>query len=224
MTCDKTPQKITKIFDEISGYYDKMNNFISLGTHYFIKKSALKSLKFKQNSYILDICCGTGDFTQIIDKIEPRAKVIGLDNSVEMLKLAKQKNPQKVFMQGDCTELKFKDNEFDYVTVGFGLRNVENRHKAISEIYRILKTGGKFMHLDFGRHGFGGKIFDIIVLFAINTVGRFCQADNYKYLIRSKNEYPEPQELIKEFEIQGFKLVKRQDFLFGAVSYQILEK
>ena len=134
MTCDKTPQNITKIFDEISGYYDRMNNLISLGTHYFIKKIALKDLKIRQNSYILDICCGTGDFTQIIDKIEPKAKVIGLDNSVEMLKLAKQKNPQKVFMQGDCTELKFKDNEFDYVTVGFGLRNVENRHKAISEI------------------------------------------------------------------------------------------
>jgi len=224
MTCDKTPQKITKIFDEISGYYDKMNNFISLGTHYLIKKIALKNLKIKQNSYILDICCGTGDFTQIIDKIEPKAKVIGLDNSVQMLKLAKQKNPQKVFMQGECTELKFKDNEFDYITVGFGLRNVENRHKALSEIYRTLKTGGKFMHLDFGRHGFGGKIFDIIVLFAINTAGRFCQADNYKYLIRSKNEYPEPQELIKEFETHGFKLVKRQDFLFGAVSYQILQK
>lgn len=224
MTCDKTPQKITKIFDEISGYYDKMNNFISLGTHYFIKKFALKNLKIKQNSYILDICCGTGDFTQIIDKIEPKAKVIGLDNSVEMLKLAKQKNPRKVFMQGDCTELKFKDNEFDYITVGFGLRNVDNRQKALSEIYRTLKTGGKFMHLDFGRHGFGGKIFDIIVFLAINTLGRFCQSDNYKYLIRSKNEYPEPQELIKEFEIQGFKLVKRQDFLFGAVSYQILEK
>lgn len=222
MTCDKTPQKITKIFDEISGYYDKMNNFISLGTHYFIKKIALKSLKIKQNSYILDICCGTGDFTQIIDKIEPKAKVIGLDNSVEMLKLAKYKNPQKVFMHGDCINLPFKNSEFDYVTVGFGLRNVDNRQNALSEIYRTLKTGGKFMHLDFGRHGFGGKCFDFLVPILVKILG--VNHENYYYLIESKNEYPEPKALIKEFETQGFKLVKRKDFLFGAVSYQILEK
>lgn len=222
MTCDKTPQKITKIFDEISGYYDKMNNFISLGTHYFIKKIALKNLKIKQNSYILDLCCGTGDFTQIIDKIEPKAKVIGLDNSVEMIKLAKHKNPQKVFMHGDCTNLPFKDREFDYITVGFGLRNVDNRQKALSEIYRTLKTEGKFMHLDFGRHGFGGKCFDFWVPILVKIFG--VNHENYHYLIESKNEYPEPQVLIKEFETHGFKLVKRKDFLFGAVSYQILEK
>ena len=204
MTCDKTPQKITKIFDEISGYYDKMNNFISLGTHYFIKKIALKNLKIRQNSYILDLCCGTGDFTQI------------------MIKLAKHKNPQKVFMHGDCTNLPFKDREFDYITVGFGLRNVDNRQKALSEIYRTLKTGGKFMHLDFGRHGFGGKCFDFWVPILVKIFG--VNHENYHYLIESKNEYPEPQVLIKEFETHGFKLVKRQDFLFGAVSYQILEK
>lgn len=222
MVCDKNPQKIKKIFGEISGYYDKMNNFISLGTHYFIKKNAIKNLKIKQHSYILDICCGTGDFTEIIDKIKPGTKVIGLDNSVEMLKLAKAKNPNKVFIYGDCTNLLFKDNEFDYITVGFGLRNVENRKKALSEIYRTLKTGGKFMHLDFGRHGFGGRCFDFFVPILVKILG--ITYESYQYLIESKNEYPEPQELIKEFETMGFKLVKRQDFLFGAVSYQIFEK
>lgn len=224
MTCDKNPEKITKMFDEISSYYDKMNNFISLGTHYLIKKIALKNLKVKPNSYILDLCCGTGDFTRILGQIAPKSKVIGFDNSIEMLKLAKIKNPQKVFMQGDCTSLPFEQNEFDYITIGFGLRNVENRQSAISEIYRTLKYGGKFLHLDFGRHGFGGKIFDVVVLFVINTVVKRCHADNYKYLIQSKNEYPEPNELIKEFETHGFRFVKHQDFLFGAISYQIMEK
>lgn len=225
MTIDKNPVKIIQMFDEISGYYDKMNNLISLGTHYLIKKIALKNIKIAQNSYILDLCCGTGDFTQIIGKIAPKSKVIGLDNSVEMLKLAKAKNPNKVFIKGDCTNLPFGENEFDYITIGFGLRNVENRNEALYEIYRTLKHGGKFLHLDFGRHGISGKIFDTIVLFVISIVGRYYNADkNYKYLIQSKNEYPEPDELVKEFETYGFKLLKRQDFLFGAVSYQIMEK
>ncbi len=222
MACDKNPEKITKMFDEISSYYDQMNNLISLGTHYVIKKIALQNLKIRKNSYILDLCCGTGDFTQIISKIAPESRVIGLDNSVEMLKLAKMKNPQKVFMQGDCTSLPFMENEFDFITIGFGLRNVENRKKAQSEIYRTLKQSGKFLHLDFGRHGFGGKIFDFIVVLMTKIFK--LNSGNYLYLLKSKNEYPEPDELIKEFETQGFKLLKRQDFLFGAVSYQIFEK
>lgn len=222
MTCNKNPEKISKMFDEISPYYDKMNNFISLGTHYFIKKLALKSLNIRKNSYVLDLCCGTGDFTRIIGKIEPKTKIIGLDNSVEMLKLAKAKNPDKVFMQGDCTELPFTKNEFDFITIGFGLRNIENRKKALSEIYRTLKTGGKFLHLDFGRHNLSSKIFDFIVM-SITKVLKL-NSENYLYLLKSKNEYPEPDELIKEFETQGFKLLKRQDFLFGAISYQIMGK
>ena len=132
MTANKNPEKITKMFDEISGYYDKVNNFISLGTHYLIKKIALKNLEIKANSYVLDLCCGTGDFTQIISKICPKAKVVGLDNSLAMLKLAKIKNPNKVFMQGDCVSLPFKE-EFDFITVGFGLRNIENRQQTISQ-------------------------------------------------------------------------------------------
>ena len=222
MNCDKNPEKISQMFDEISSYYDKMNNLISLGTHYFIKKIALKSLKIGKNSYVLDLCCGTGDFTQIIGKISPRAKVIGVDNSKEMLKLAKAKNPQKVFMQGDCTNLPFMENEFDFITIGFGLRNIEDRKKALGEIYRMLKSGGKFLHLDFGRHGLSSRIFDFIVVLIIKILK--LNSENYLYLLKSKKEYPEPDEIVKEFETQGFKLLKRQDFLFGAVSYQIMGK
>ena len=98
---------------------------------------------------ILDLCCGTGDFTQIISKYYPRTRVIGLDISEGMLKLAKAKNPAGVFMKGDCVNLPFENSEFDYVTMGFGLRNIEDRKKALSEIYRVLDNGGKFLQLDF---------------------------------------------------------------------------
>lgn len=95
MACDKNTQKIKTMFDEISGYYDFMNNFISFGTHYIVKFLALKELNIQPRTMILDLCCGTGDFTKLITKFYPRAKVIGLDFSQEMLKLAKQKIPME---------------------------------------------------------------------------------------------------------------------------------
>lgn len=117
MACDKNPQKIQNMFDDIAGYYDKMNNFISLGTHYFVKFLAIKELAIQPRTMILDLCCGTGDFTKIISRYFPRAKVIGLDFSKKMIMIAKQKNPKGVFMQGDCTKLPFGQGEFRYVTM-----------------------------------------------------------------------------------------------------------
>lgn len=222
MQPDKNPQKIKNMFDEISTYYDRMNNLISLGTHYIIKYLAIKELDIKPRTLVLDLCCGTGDFSRIISKLYPRTRVIGLDFSSEMLKLAKSKNKNVVFMQGDCINLPFKNGEIDYITMGFGLRNIKDRQKAINEIYRVLTDEGKFLQLDFGYHNRISKIFNTIVpIFA-----KLCRTNpnHYSYLLSSKETFPEPDELIKEFEIQGFKLVKKCDFLFGAISAQIMQK
>ncbi|MBR1424338.1 ubiquinone/menaquinone biosynthesis methyltransferase [bacterium] len=219
---DKNPQKIKNMFNEISSYYDLMNNFISLGTHYFVKITALKLLKIQSGENILDICCGTGDFTRIIRKLCPKAKVIGLDFSEGMIKKARQQNPNEEFIIADCTNLPFNDEEFDYITAGFGLRNIENRTKAILEIRRTLKSGGKFLHLDFGNGKFGGQIFDSIVYLVTKILGK--KALHYKYLVDSKNLFPPPNELIKEFETAGFKLYTRRDYLFGVISVQIVIK
>ncbi|MBD5402126.1 ubiquinone/menaquinone biosynthesis methyltransferase [bacterium] len=222
MKCDKSPEKIKNLFNEIASYYDKVNNFISFGTHYFIKILAVKMLDIQSNTTCLDLCCGTGDFTKIISKFFPKAKVIGLDFSDNMLKLAKKKNPKNVFVHGDCTELPFGDCEFDYITIGFGLRNIQNREKAIAEIYRVLSHGGKFLHLDFGKHNCISKIFDFVVPHIAKFLG--INLEHYNYLLSSKEEFPIPEVLIFEFEKEGFKLLKRRDYLFGAISAQVMSK
>lgn len=222
MSINKNPEKIKNMFDEISSYYDFMNNVISFGMHYVIKFLAIKELKIEPRTMILDLCCGTGDFTKIISKFYPRARIIGFDISEKMIKLAKIKNPLGVFMQGDCTDLPFEDGEFDYVTMGFGLRNIENRDEAISEIYKVLKKGGKFLQLDFGEHNFISKIFDFVVPLEVKLLKK--EPQNYEYLLKSKNEFPEPDELIREFEKHGFKYVKKCCFLFDTISVQIVEK
>lgn len=222
MTCNKTPQKIHLLFDEIAEYYDKTNNYISFWTHNFVKYLAIKKLNIKKYSTVIDLCCGTGDINKIINKISPKTKVLNLDISTNMLKLAKDKNPNGVFIQGDCTSLAFKDEEFDYITMSFGLRNVENRTKALSEISRTLKKDGKFLHIDFGYHNFISKIFDIIALTIVKITGK--NIDSYKYLIESKSEFPEPDSLIQEFEKAGLKYIKKCDYLFGVISAQIMQK
>jgi len=222
MSPDKNPQKIKSMFDEISLYYDKMNNLISFGTHNIIKFLAIKNLEITSNSNILDICCGTGDFTRLIQKFYPRSKVIGLDFSPEMLKLAKKKNPKGVYVQGDCTNLPFGDREFDFVTMGFGLRNIENRSKALEEVYRVLKKNGKFLHLDFGYHNRISKIFDFFVPVMVKILGK--NPDHYKYLLSSKNEFPEPYDLVKEFGRHGFECIKVKNYLFDTISAQVLLK
>lgn len=222
MKCDKNPKKIQSMFDEISSGYDLMNNFISLGTHFVIKFITVLDLKIKHNANILDLCCGTGDFTKIISKVRPDAKVIGLDFSKNMIKLAKTKNPNGVFMQGDCTDMPFKNNEFDYITMGFGLRNIENRDIALEQIYRVLKQGGYFLHLDFGRQVYLSNIFDFIVLFWARIFKK--NFEHYQYLLNSRKSFPEPDALICEFNRAGFKVCRRHDFLFGIISAQILKK
>lgn len=222
MTCDKNPEKIKNMFDEISNYYDQMNNFISFGTHFIIKFFAIRELKITPRARILDLCCGTGDFTKIISKFYPGTKIIGADFSVKMLKLAKKKNPKGIFLETDATNLPFKENEFDYITMSFGLRNIENRTKALQETYRVLNQRGKFLHLDFGKHNKISKIFNILVPVITKIFQK--NENHYKYLLSSKEEFPNSNELIKEFESHEFKLVKKCDYLFGTISCQIMEK
>ena len=222
MTVEKNPKKIKDMFDDISIYYDYMNNFISFGTHWIVKYLSIKELNIQPRSMILDLCCGTGDFTGIISKFFPRAKVIGLDFSEKMLKMAKSKNPNGVFVKGDCINLPFHDEEFDYVTIGFGLRNIESRDKAIRESYRVLKRGGKFLHLDFGVQNIISKMFDFIVLTCVKILQK--DVNHYKYLLESKKQYPIPELLIKEFEASGYKCIKKCDYLFGVISAQVMQK
>lgn len=222
MIPDKNPQKIQAMFNEIADYYDKMNNFISFGTHYLIKILSIRELHITPRSNILDLCCGTGDFSKIISKFYPRVNVIGLDFSSQMIKLAKEKNQKNIFIQGDCTNLPFKEKEFDYITMGFGLRNIENRTLAIKEIYRVLEKNGKFLHLDFGYHNKISSLFNIFVPFIVKIFNK--NPEHYKYLLDSKNNFPEPNNMVKEFEQNGFECIKVCNYLFGTISTQILKK
>lgn len=221
---DKTPQTIHVMFNMLSEKYDFMNNVMSFGTHHYVKYMSIKNLDIKPDWRVIDLCTGTGDLARIIKKLYPDAIVEGIDFSENMLKIAKKKslNTKIQYFQGDVTNLPYPDNTFDAVTIGFGLRNIQNAEKAVAEIYRILKPCGSFLHLDFGKTNFLSKIYEKITPFLakIFTENNFF----YEYLIKSKQNFPPPEDLIKDFESKGFKLKKRKDYIFGVISSQIMIK
>lgn len=222
MTFDKSPQKIQAMFNLISGKYDLLNNVMSLGTQKYVKYMSIKSLNIKPCAGVIDLCCGTGDLARIIKQIEADTEVTGIDFSGKMLEIARRKSKDIQYLQGDVTNLPFGDNTFDFAVMGFGLRNIQNAEKAVEEVYRILKSGGYFMHLDFGNKNIISKLFDFIIPILARLFTDNYSA--YSYLIKSKQIFPEPEDLIKDFENKGFKLRKRKDFLFGVISMQIMIK
>lgn len=217
---NKSPQNIQNMFNLIANNYDKLNSIISFGFNNIIKSACIKSLHINPNEKVLDLCTGTGDLIKFIKKYSNN--VTGVDFSENMLKIARKKFKDTEFIEADCTQLPFDDNSFDIITMGYGLRNIENRTKALQEVYRVLKPNGKFLHLDFGEKNFAGKIFETAVM---NLIKFFTEnTSSYYYLVKSKQDFPNPKELINETETCHFKLLKRLDYLFKAISAQIYTK
>lgn len=215
---DKNPQKIQEIFNHIAPQYDQNNDIISLFTHRFIKNDVVNFLpELSDNAKILDLCTGTGDIAALLKKRFPNADITGADFSEEMLKVAIRKHKKLNFVNADCMKLPFKNESFDLVTISFGLRNTTNYNKVMSEISRVLKPGGIFVHLDFGdAHEFADKVFYKLVKFIAELQGD----DSYVYLLQSKNEFPPVEKLVELFARHGLKYEMRKDYLLGIISAQ----
>lgn len=222
MTVSKNPEDIKKMFNKIASKYDFNNNIISLGLHKLIKRLAVSNLTLKNNMRILDECSGTGDIAYYLKRRNTNTDIIGVDFSEKMVEIARKKHPKITFLQEDCTKLPFTSNSFDIITMSFGLRNISDHKQAIKESFRVLEDGGQLMHLDFGKKNFISQIFDFIVKKTIHLF--YGNKLPYDYLVKSKNEFFTPENLIREFESEGFILKKRKDYLFGIISMQIFEK
>ncbi len=217
---DKSPDNIKKMFNDIASSYDFNNMVISFGLHKLVKKKVVKSIDFSGN--VLDLCTGTGDIAGLISN-NYKCNVIGLDFSIEMLKIAKNRYAHIDFIEGDCTNLPFANESFDFVTISFGLRNIENYDKALDEIYRVLKPNGKFIHLDFGKKNpIANVIYNFIVPKLVSIF--YKNLVPYDYLVKSKKLFFDETQLISLFEKHLFNKVKTKSYLLGGISYQVMQK
>lgn len=230
-TFTKNSQVIKKLFNSISSDYDKLNDIMTFGLHRSIKKNAIKSLKISQEIEppvkFLDLCTGTGDIAGLLKKEYPNAEITGIDFSEKMLNIAKNRYSDIEFLETDCAQLPFEDNSFDLCIISFGLRNVENIEKVLSEIYRVLKKGGYFINIDLGKpNNFFNLFLKPYMYLWVSLLGKIYHGDEtpYKYLAVSNEDFPSQSKLVDMFQEIGFSDVKNKNYLFGQIASQISRK
>jgi len=226
-------QQVADMFDSISGKYDFLNHFLSLGIDIRWRKKAIKYLKKDQPKQILDIATGTGDFAIEALKLDPE-KVIGVDISEGMLNVGREKMKKRgldhiIDMQsGDSENLHFDDNNFDAIIVAFGVRNFENLEKGLAEMNRVLKPGGKAVILEFSKPSIFPfkQLYNFYFRWILPKVGKLVSKDSaaYTYLPESVKEFPYGEEFIRILEGTGFKNTQCKPLTLGISSIYIGEK
>ena len=210
-------EEVAEMFNNISGRYDFLNHFLSLGIDHLWRARAVKELREINPKRILDIATGTGDFAIANLKLKPE-EVVGIDISSGMLEVGKEKMKKKkvdhiVSMQlGDSEDLPFDDNYFDGLTVGFGVRNFENLEKGLAEMLRVIRPGGKAIILEFSKP----KMFPIKQVFGfyskyfIPFFGKRISKDEkaYAYLPKSVAAFPEGKDFENVLERLNYKNIK----------------
>lgn len=146
---------IAAMFDRISPKYDRLNHLLSLNIDKIWRRKTAKIVAKSQPQTILDLATGTADLAIALAKHNPQAHVIGVDFSEKMLEIGREKIKRQHLenridiLNGNAVALTFEDCRFDAVTCAFGVRNIENLEKGLSEISRITKQGGKVYILEF---------------------------------------------------------------------------
>lgn len=227
-------QRVHGVFEKISDNYDKMNSVISFQMHKRWRKDTMRRMNVQKGRKALDVCCGTGDWTIALAKeIGPEGEVVGLDFSKNMLKVGEQKIKDMnlnhaALIHGNAMELPFPDNSFDYVTIGFGLRNVPDYLQVLKEMNRVLKPGGIAACLETSQPTLPvyRQLFFFYFRFIMPMFGKlFAKSYNeYAWLNESARDFPGMKELAKLFETAGFKKVMYKPYSGGAAAVHIGHK
>ncbi len=208
------PGKIRQMFDGIAGSYDRLNDLMTAGLHHRWREMGVMLTGVGPGSSVLDVCCGTGDFAFALRRaVGPEGRVVGIDVSEEMLKIAREKSGRNQlyveFRVGDVLNLPFPDGAaggpqgdaagFDACTVGFGIRNVADITRAFSEMRRVCRPGGRVVCLEItqARIPVFKQFYDLWFGHVVPRLGKLAAGDEpaYRYLPASVRRLPTPDEL-----------------------------
>lgn len=238
---------IRRLFNNIAGEYDKLNHILSLNIDKRWRKKAVRQIADTQEALkVLDVACGTGDFTiEIARKVAPGSTVTGIDLSEGMLEVArkkceaeakkhkakKRKNRQLAaidLMQGDCEAMTYEDDTFDRIGVGFGVRNFENLPKGLSEMFRVLKKDGKLVILELSipSNRIIRWLYKLYFLKILPAVGGWISGNRgaYEYLPASVLQFPAPDKFMQMMTDAGFNEIHHRSFTFGICRMYIGKK
>jgi len=213
------------VFDNVSDKYDLMNDFMSLGVHRVWKKDLMSWMNPSIDKTLIDVACGTGDLGKLfLDLTNKNGKIVCIDPNKGMInkgkiKLISYKNINWVIAPAE--KLPIKDNSFDYYTISFGLRNTKDLNRALSEAYRVLKPGGRYLCLEFSKIQNSSLDFiyknysKLIPLIGKTIVG---QKEPYEYLVKSIEEFINQEELVDLMKKNKFKNCTYRNLSGGIVA------
>jgi demethylmenaquinone methyltransferase / 2-methoxy-6-polyprenyl-1,4-benzoquinol methylase len=221
-------QQVAAMFDDIAFRYDFLNRFLSAGIDIKWRKKAIDQIKDLQPQNILDVATGTADVAIMASGILKPKKIVGIDISDGMLEIGRKKVVKArleniiELLNGDSETINFTDDSFDAVTVAFGVRNFQHLEKGLSEIYRVLKPGGKLVVLEFSKPKMPGVkgIYNLYMQIICPNVGKLFSKNRnaYKYLDESIKKFPEGKNFTNILDNLGYKDTYCKPLSFGICS------
>jgi demethylphylloquinol methyltransferase len=225
---------IQALFDRIAPVYDELNNGLSFGMHHIWKRMTVKWSGAKPGDTCLDLCCGSGDIAQLLaEKSGKTGQVYGVDFSSAQLEVARDRaerrciKPSIQWIQSDVLSLPLLDNQFDAITMGYGLRNVVDILSSLKEIHRVLKPGSKAAILDMHRpdsdlvRTFQQWYLDEVV---VPTAQRMGFTEEYAYIAPSLDKFPTGREQVELSEQAGFKTAIHYPIAGGTMGVLVITK
>ena len=216
---------VQNVFDQVYDQYDLMNDFMSLGVHRLWKKDLLNMMNPTSNQKLIDVACGTGDIAKLfLNYVNEKSYVTCVDPNIGMIKKGKEKLKKfnnLNWIVASAEKLPMTTNAFDFYTISFGLRNTKDLNKSLSEAYRVLKPGGRYLCLEFSKIENSGLDF-IYKKYSkvIPSIGKLIvgEKEPYEYLVKSIENFVNQDELIDLMKKNGFQNCTYRNLSGGIVS------
>jgi demethylmenaquinone methyltransferase/2-methoxy-6-polyprenyl-1,4-benzoquinol methylase len=222
------------MFDAIAPRYDLLNHVLSAGMDRGWRDRAVDALSLSPGARVLDLCTGTGDLAiAVVDRVTG-ATVVGVDFAGEMLRLARAKVngaslERKIrLVRGDAASIPLPDGSCDGATIGFGIRNVAEPARALAELARVIRPGGRLAILEFGQPRIPGvrTLYSGYFRYVLPLIGRMVSKHQsaYSYLPASVGTFPPPAEFVRTLAATGFSQVRAVPLTFGIVYLFVAER
>lgn len=222
------PKAVSTMFARIAGRYDLANHLLSGGVDFWWRQKLVRAVYDAKARTILDLATGSGDVAfALAGGLPPGARILGMDFCQPMLDEAVKKHPGNIrqttleFKAGDGLALPLSDRGFDAVTISFGLRNMADRHKSLTEMRRVLRPGGRLFVLEFSQpYPWFRPFYYAYLKFILPAVAGIVTGDRsaYEYLCGSIESFPGRAAMSEEIRRAGFTAVRTTPLTFGIVA------
>ncbi|HEU4856162.1 MAG TPA: bifunctional demethylmenaquinone methyltransferase/2-methoxy-6-polyprenyl-1,4-benzoquinol methylase UbiE [Rhodanobacteraceae bacterium] len=220
---------VGQVFSSVAGKYDVMNDLMSFGIHRLWKRHFVATSGIRRGDRVLDLAGGTGDIAALLlPRVGAAGEVVVADINAEMLHAGRDRLLDRGLLQGlrwaqvNAEALPFPDASFDAVTIAFGLRNVTDKDRALGEMQRVLKPGGRVLILEFSKvtQAWLAPLYDFHSFQVLPRIGKLVAHDagSYRYLAESIRKHPDQATLKAMLEVAGFRNVQVRNLSAGIVA------